>query len=208
MTEISHLGGWEDSVACPQAGHSEFDSLAPSTCWKERTYSWKLPLDHHICSVALYGHSSEPNKCSKNMIPENLSMVVKPVILALRGWKVTVWGPPELHEKRKKGRGRNKKRKQGRKEKEKEPRRERTVFSRCTSCRFLSPCAVAALLLALQTGGRPCLVTLLVLDKWKAFTLCTRWDPPKLLVLALWHQGTVLHNILELCLNFSKCTCF
>ena len=111
MTEISHLGGWEDSVACPQAGHSEFDSWAPSTCWKERTYSWKLPLDHHICSVALHGHSSEPNKCSKNMIPENLSMVVKPVILALGGWKVTVWGPPELHEKRKKRQGKKQKEK-------------------------------------------------------------------------------------------------
>lgn len=60
------MSGWVRGLSdLPPSRTLWIRSLSPSTCWKERTYSWKLSLDHHVCSVAQHGHSSERHKCSK-----------------------------------------------------------------------------------------------------------------------------------------------
>lgn len=149
-------------------------SLSPSTCWKERIYSWKLSLNHHMCSVARHGHSSERNKKyvflrSKKYDTWEFEYGGEPCNPSTQGLEGNSLRPAWATWEEKKRKGRKEKRKEGRKEKEKEVG-ERTCIlfslyilsvsvSLCGRCTPAGPSAR-------QNGGQPCLVTLPVLEKW------------------------------------------
>lgn len=145
-------------------------SLSPSTCWKERTYSWKPSLNHRMCSVARHGHSSERNKCSKKYDTWEFEYGGEPCNPSTQGLEGNSLRPAwATWEEKKKEREERKKERKGEKKRKRKSGRERAFFSHRTSCQFLSPCAVAALLLARQLARMVASLVLShlpVLEKW------------------------------------------
>lgn len=189
-------------------------SLSPSTCWKERIYSWKLSLNHHMCSVARHGHSSERNKKyvflrSKKYDTWEFEYGGEPCNPSTQGLEGNSLRPAWATREEKKKKGKKGKEKGREKRKGKGSRGENvhsflTVHpvSFCLLVRSLHSCWPVS-----SPEWWPALSCHTACAGEMASALWAQWDPTKLLVLALWHQGTVFHNVLELCLNYSKRAC-